>query len=97
MYRIIYHKLVLDKDFKKISRYDQNTIVRAIHNKLTIDPFAFGKPLTKSLKGFYRLRVNKFRVVYKIKREEIVVFIFQVGPRKNSLIYVEAVKRLRSI
>lgn len=95
MYRVVYHQLVLDKDFKKISKYDQNIIARAIHNKLTLDPYAFGKPLTKSLKGFYRLRVNKFRVVYKIKKEEIIVFILQIGQRKDSIVYAEAIKRLK--
>lgn len=95
MYRVVYHQLVLDKDFKKISKYDQNIIAGAIHNKLTLDPYAFGKPLTKSLKGFYRLRVNKFRVVYKIKKEEIIVFILQIGQRKDSIVYEEAIKRLK--
>lgn len=97
MYKIIYHHFVLEKDFKNISENEKDNIARAIHNKLTMDPVAFGKPLTGYLKGFYRLRVNKFRVVYQIKKQAVSVFIFQVGPRKNSIVYLEAVKRLRSM
>ena len=97
MYKIIYHHFVLEKDFKNLSEYEKDGIARAIHNKLTVEPHNFGKPLTGLLKGFYRLRVNKFRVVYQIKDHEVAVFIFQIGKRKDSIVYEEAIKRLRCI
>lgn len=94
MYKIIYHHFVLEKDFKKVSKYDSNRIARAIHNKLTIAPEKFGKPLAGKLKGYFKLRVEDYRVVYEIKRSEVVVFVFKIGQRKDSIVYEEAIKRL---
>lgn len=94
MYKIIYHRLIFEKDFKKIPRTDQKRIFRLIHKKLTISPETFGKPLTGDLKGYYRLRCDPYRVVYKIEKQKITVFIVQVGLRKDFLVYFEAAKRL---
>lgn len=97
MYKIIYHRFVLEKDVKNIAKYDANRIARAIHNKLTVAPDKFGKYLHGKLKGYLRLRVDNYRVVYEIKNSEVIVFILKIGQRKDEIVYEEAIKRLGSI
>ena len=57
MYQIVYHKLVLKEDFKRIPKGDQKRIFRDIYKKLISGPSIFGKPLTDNLKGYFRLRI----------------------------------------
>ncbi len=58
-------------------------IRKAIEKKLTADPVAFGKPLRHSLKGYRRLRVGDYRVIYKIVDDKILVLIIDVDHRKE--------------
>lgn len=97
MYKIIYHRFVFEKDFKKISKYDADCIARAIHNKLTTAPDKFGEHLHGKLKGYFKLRVDDYRVVYKIKENEVAVLVFKIGQRKDDIVYEEAIKRLKWI
>lgn len=94
MYQVFYHKLVIKDDFKQLNTDEKKKIVKAIRNKLTVDPENFGKPLSGNLKGYFRLRVDFFRVIYKIKKEEIIVLVVKIGLRKNLKAYLQAAKRL---
>ncbi len=94
MYEIFYHRFVLEKDFKKIPAGNKKKIFRTIHKKLSAHPEAFGKPLLGELKGYYRLRLDPYRIVYRIEKQKIVVFILHIGLRKNFLVYIESAKRL---
>lgn len=97
MYKIVLHKIVVENDLPKLNKSDQAKIFSAIYKKLTVAPQKFGKPLTGKLKGYFKLRVDSYRVVYEIKREEIIVFVFKIGQRKDSIVYEEAIKRLKWI
>jgi mRNA interferase RelE/StbE len=97
MYRIVFHKLVVKNDLPKLDKSDQNKILNSIYKKLTIAPEKFGKPLHGQLKTFFKLRVNDYRVVYEIKKKEVTVLVFKIGQRKDSIVYEEAIKRLRWI
>jgi len=95
MYQIFYHKLVLTDDFRKFSKIEKKKIVRAIKKRLATDPEVFGKPLGADLKGYYRLRVDFYRIIYRIDKGKIIVFIVKIGLRRNSKVYIEAAKRLK--
>jgi mRNA interferase RelE/StbE len=41
------------------------------------------KPLTGELKGFYRLRVGGYRVVYAILKESRTIAVVNIAPRGN--------------
>jgi len=58
-------------------------IKKAIEKKLTVDPIAFGKPLRYSLKGYRRLRVGDYRVIYKIIEDRVLVLIIDIDHRKD--------------
>ncbi len=78
MYKVIFHELVEKKDFKKIPKKDLEKIFRVIYKKLANDPISFGKPLTKELKGFFRLRIDPYRVVYRVEGKKLIVFILMI-------------------
>ncbi|MBI2634296.1 type II toxin-antitoxin system RelE/ParE family toxin [Candidatus Peregrinibacteria bacterium] len=86
---------MLDDDFKRIPISDQRQIFRSIEKKLAVAPESFGKPLGAELKGYYRLRVGYYRVIYSIKKTEVTVFVVKVGLRKDLLAYIQAAKRLK--
>lgn len=96
-WEIQYNKLIFKKDFKKIPEGEQRKIVKTINKKLKKDPEAFGKPLTGNLKGYYRLRIDPYRVIYRIEKNKIIVYIIHIGLRKDFLVYIEAAKRLHLI
>lgn len=93
MYEIVYHPLV-PKDLQAHKK-DAKRILRTIHKKLMRSPETFGKALTGSLKGLYRLRVGDYRVVYRIEKERIIVYVIHIGLRKDFLVYMETARRLR--
>lgn len=97
MYRIVLHKAVIENDLTKLNKSEQDKILNSIYKKLTIAPEKFGKPLSGQLKGYFKLRVSDYRVIYEIKKKEIVVLVFKIGQRKDSIVYKEAVKRLKLI
>ena len=86
MYKISYLPEVVKKQIPKLSLPVRNRIKKAIEKKLAVDPIAFGKPLRYSLKGLRRLRVDDYRVIYKVDEEELKLVIVKIAHRKE--IYV---------
>jgi mRNA interferase RelE/StbE len=94
MYRIVFDELVLRKDFRKIDRQDQRRIVRAIRQKLSAKPKDFGRTLRGELKGFWKLRVGEYRVIYEIEEDQVLVYVVLVGFRRDEEVCREALARL---
>jgi mRNA interferase RelE/StbE len=94
MYQVVIDELVLRKDFKKIDPHDQRKIVRAIRQKLTTKPKDYGKPLRGKLRGFWKLRVGEYRVIYEIQENQVLVFVALAGFRRDEEVYREALSRL---
>ena len=73
----------------------RNTIAPRI-NELTKEPVKKGKALVAELTGFRSLRVARYRVLYKVEKERII--IVAVGIRRGGDtkdIYARAKKLLR--
>jgi len=81
-YVIFYSPEVLD-EISKLPSSIKSKLKSAIEKKLTRDPLAFGKPLRYSLKGARRLRVDDYRVIYKVSESERKVIIIQIGHRRE--------------
>ncbi len=94
MWQVEIHPLVFEEDFKKISKSDQSRIIKSIYKKLTISPLEYGKPLIGTLKGYWRLRVEDFRVIYRVEKEEIKVYVIKVGARRDDEVYKQMKFRL---
>lgn len=89
-FTVVYQEKVLAEDIKKLSDDWKEHIAEAIKIKLSVAPAMFGKPLRRSLKGYRKLRVGDYRVVYRI--EKTTVKIFMIGHRSN--VYELVLKRL---
>lgn len=95
MYTLVFHKDVVRKDLKKMNKSFLKKLFKTLKDKLSKNPKEFGKPLKGDLKGYFRLRFLDLRVIYCVKEEEVVVYVLQVGNRRNSEVYLDAMKRLR--
>jgi len=69
-------------------------------DRLTVDPDRQGKPLTADLSGLRSLRAvgQRYRILYRIEGEQVVVCVVAVGLRREGArddIYALARKLLR--
>lgn len=78
-YRILY-KSSVEKDFKGIEINQRKRIIKKIETALSQDPYK-GKQLKGEYKGFWRIRIGDYRVVYRIMQKDIV--IVAVGHKKE--------------
>ena len=53
------------------------------------DPVRYGEPLRRSLRGYRKLRVGDYRIIYKIEEKNIIVF--KIGHRRE--VYFHVLKR----
>lgn len=81
-WKVVY-KASVKKDLKKISKDIQYIIRRAIEDKLMDDPLKFGTPLRKNLKGYFKLRVGDYRIIYSISKKSVTVHVIKIGHRKE--------------
>jgi len=80
-YTIIFVGKVIRKDLPNLPKTIRLRIVKAINERLTVDPINLGEPLYYSLKGRRRLRVGNYRVVYRVNQSERTVIVTGVGHR----------------
>ena len=88
-YFVTYHPAVRG-DVSHIDLFWRREISTAIRNKLTTQPDLFGVPLRQSLRGYRKLRVGNYRVVYRIEKN--IVRIVAIIHRSEG--YREIGKRL---
>lgn len=89
-YALRYHPRVADHDLLKIPAETRRRIARVIEARLGTSPERFGAPLRGSLRGYWKLRVGDYRVVFKVGGGE--VWILAVLHRKD--VYDGASRRL---
>ncbi|MBI4119881.1 MAG: type II toxin-antitoxin system RelE/ParE family toxin [Parcubacteria group bacterium] len=90
LFNVIYHHLVVHDDIPKLSREWKEKVRRAIEERLMNHPDLYGKPLRRSLKGYRKLRVGDYRIIFKIEKNAVRVLIIQ----HRSIVYGEAEKRM---
>jgi mRNA interferase RelE/StbE len=72
-YTVLYHPDVKKTDLPKIDNKFKKSIREAIETRLSKQPHIYGKPLQRTLKGYWKLRVGSYRIIYKISDEEIFI------------------------
>ena len=72
-----YHELVVKEDIPRLSSEWEVKIKRAIESRLTTHPEKYGKPLRQSLKGYRKLRVDDYRVIFRIEKAVVKIFIIE--------------------
>ena len=74
IYELKYHPEVKRSDLLEIDGKNRKMIKRAIEERLTTQPEIYGKPLQRTLKGYWKLRVGDYRVVFKVSNGNIYIF-----------------------
>lgn len=97
MWQVEIHPLVWEEDFRTLDHDARRRITQAIRKKLTTHPTEFGTPRSGPLKGYWRLRVDEDRVIYRMEQHRLIVLVIKVGIRRDDQIYVEALPRLRKL
>jgi mRNA interferase RelE/StbE len=80
MYNILFAKEAEDflrKSDKSISERITKKILLLSNNPRT------GVPLTANLAGLWKLGIGDYRVIYKIKDQELLILVIAIGHRKN--------------
>jgi mRNA interferase RelE/StbE len=81
---------VKSADIPSLDAKLRTRIKNAIETRLTIATHLYGEPLRKTLRGYWKLRVGDYGVIFKIVNEE--VWVLDIIHRKN--IYQAIEKRL---
>ncbi len=73
-----------EKSLLKIKKADKATAIRISNNidVLSKNP-VYGVPLTGALKGFWKLRVGIYRIIYWIEKDKLVVNVISIAHRKD--------------
>lgn len=90
MFTIAYHYLAAKVDIPKLSEEWKNRIRLTIESRLATQPELYGKPLSRSLKGYRKLRVGDYRAVFRIEKQIVKIFIIE----HRSVAYKQIKKRL---
>ena len=68
-------------DLKKLDNRYRKAVKKAI-DRLSEDP-KVGLPLVGKLKGLWKLRFSRYRIIYQIFQKELVIVIFEVKHRRE--------------
>lgn len=80
MYRVLLSRSA-EKDLNKIDNQYRLHIIAALFD-LRKNPYS-GKRLEGKLKNFYSLRVGQYRIIYKIFKDKLNIFIIRIGHRQS--------------
>jgi mRNA interferase RelE/StbE len=72
-FELLYHPEV-QRDIARLDERLKKRIKAAIESRLAVAPHQYGEPLRKTLKGYWKLRVGDYRVVFKIIGNEVWIF-----------------------
>jgi mRNA interferase RelE/StbE len=81
MFSITYHPEVKTSDLPKLDAREKSRIKKAIEQRLMLAPERYGSPLQRTLKGYWKLRVGDYRIVFRIRGS--VVHILAIIHRKE--------------
>jgi mRNA interferase RelE/StbE len=86
------------KDFRRLDRGRQVQVAKLL-KQLESNPYKgehLGNRAGIDLTGYYKLYADKkkIRIVYTVLETAIVVKVIAIGPRKEMIVYYEAIRRL---
>lgn len=80
-YKIVWHPKAID-DLGEIEEEERKKIIKKIEFLAKL-PLELGEPLRGELKGIFRYRVGKYRILYVVKPSEEILVIVAVGKRNE--------------
>ena len=81
MFEVQFKKSV-EKDLRKFPKADQKRVLEQIGKILAKDPY-LGKALSGEFKGLYRWRTGRFRVIYEVHKDVLIILILKIGHRND--------------
>ncbi len=83
-YKVCLEKKAI-KQLLKLDKFDAKRIKKWIHCNLDecSDPYCHGKELKYNLSKYWRYRVGDYRLIAKIDNEKILIFIVNIGHRRD--------------
>lgn len=95
-YKIKVHKKVTTEDSKQFDDSTKEKIKRKCKELLSTAPDKVGEQLHGELKDYRKLVIfDNYRIIYRVQKSDVLVFVLAVGIRRDSEVYQEAIKRLR--
>ena len=79
--KVKYHPEVKSEDIPRLNSNIAIRIENAIRKRLIVNPIKYGYYLRGSLKGYRKLRVGDWRIIYRVVDKEIR--IIAIGNRKD--------------
>jgi mRNA interferase RelE/StbE len=80
---------VADRDVRKIPAATRTRIARAIETRLSTTPERYGVPLAGTLRGYWKLRVGDYRVVFRVTADAMWILailhrreVYEVADRR---------------
>ena len=73
-YTLQYSPEVKKNDLPKIDNASRTRIKKVIEERLAVRPEVFGRPLRRTLKGYWKLRVGDYRIIYKVINQTIRIY-----------------------
>lgn len=70
-----------EKQLSKLPESISKRIIRKIYS-IRDEPGSFCEPLTDH-QGLYKLRTGDYRIILRISKNELTIFVIRVGNRKN--------------
>ena len=80
-YQLLYHPDIAEEDLRDIPKNIKKRLRKAIEERLGSNPGKYGEPLKRGLKGYRKLRVGDYRVIYKVEKKTVI--ILKIGHRKE--------------
>jgi mRNA interferase RelE/StbE len=68
-----YQPSIKSEDLPKLDNKTKQRIKRTIETRLAIAPQDYGEPLRRTLKGYWKMRVGDYRIVFKVQEKEILI------------------------
>ena len=72
-YNLKYHPDVKKSDLPKIDKKNKEMLKKAIEERLAVQPEIYGKPLQRTLRGYWKFRVGNYRIIFKVSGYDIVI------------------------
>jgi len=72
-FTVIYHPDVKERDIPELNGDVRDRIRKAIESRLMVAPHDYGEPLRKTLKGYWKMRVGDYWVVFRVNGEDILI------------------------
>lgn len=79
----MYEIIVSDRAKEQLSKLpkDIRNRIGTVLERIRIRPFHFVKRIVDS--PYYRLRIGNYRIIMDIKQDKLIIFVIEVGHRKN--------------